>query len=87
MSKPKLTPWFPATMKPVRPGIYQRKLDYLTGYRGKWQFAHWDGRRWSGSFTSVEQCAGKWTDSPESDYRCTKSDPSWRGLATGATHA
>lgn len=40
MSEPKLTPWFPGHIKPVRPGIY-RVWWYLAP-----TYARFDGRRW-----------------------------------------
>jgi hypothetical protein len=36
-----LTPWFPGTVKPARPGVYER-----TDHDEMWDFARWDGRRW-----------------------------------------
>jgi hypothetical protein len=40
--KPKLTPWFPASVKPARVGVYNvDTLELGDIYR------YWDGRHWS----------------------------------------
>jgi hypothetical protein len=36
----KLTPWFPAHIKPVYPGVYEVRFPPGTWYR------RWDGTRW-----------------------------------------
>jgi len=38
----KLTPWFNATQKPVRVGVYQRRHRHF----GFYVFAYWDGEQW-----------------------------------------
>lgn len=43
MSKQKLTEWFPANVKPVRKGFYQRE------YESEWMIGYcdfWDGEEW-----------------------------------------
>jgi hypothetical protein len=44
MSK-KLTPWFPASVKPVREGVYQRDWSSRPGYalwsEGVWHWTSW----------------------------------------------
>jgi hypothetical protein len=37
MSAPKLTPWFPFYVKPVREGVYRRSNGF---------YSFWNGRRW-----------------------------------------
>jgi hypothetical protein len=46
----KLTPWFNAGVKPVRPGIYQRQHKKL----GFSVYAKWDGKQWCLGVTSKE---------------------------------
>jgi hypothetical protein len=36
-----LTPWFPAYVKPVRPGVYVRKNIFGTVIYSKWDGEHW----------------------------------------------
>lgn len=38
----KFTPWFNATQKPVRVGVYQRRHRHF----GFYVFAYWDGEHW-----------------------------------------
>jgi len=69
----KLTPWFPGTVKPARPGVYQREFPTFV------LFAEWTGRRWlAGRFTA--RCARVMcvvSNQQPSDPDCTR----WRGLA------
>lgn len=37
----KLTPWFPGTVNPVHPGVYQRELHTYNIV-----YSYWDGMRW-----------------------------------------
>jgi hypothetical protein len=66
----KLTPWFPASVKPVRAGVYQSKEPFLTWYR------YWDGEYWcSGGTTPI---AAK----RHANMRFDETPPEpWRGLA------
>lgn len=43
--RPRLTPWFPHTTKPVRPGFYQWQ-DRTMNCGCCWCIAHWNGREW-----------------------------------------
>ena len=61
MSK-KFTPWFPASMKPVRTGLYDVKQ---CGLRSK---ANWDGKGWTGTRWLVKEV---WGDT----WRGLASDP------------
>jgi hypothetical protein len=64
----KLTPWFPANVKPVRVGVYQvRDTDTLPWYR------RWDGAHWHIGAESVRIAAA--TSMP------IDSQLPWRGLA------
>lgn len=47
----KLTPWFPADVKPVRPGVYEMRCDPPRWYR------RWDGRHWYIGDTNVSVAA------------------------------
>lgn len=37
---PELTPWFDGSVKPARPGVYERRLDGVCGH------SYWDGKTW-----------------------------------------
>jgi hypothetical protein len=72
--KPKLTPWFPAHVVPVRIGVYE--VDDEDGIDGPW-YAYWDGRKFG------FRC---WKGPQEAfNYRYDKTYLSefskWRGLA------
>lgn len=66
----KMTPWFPASIKPVRPGIYERDKT-MHGFR---VYAKWTGKAWMAYGFSIEMAerATKKTSWPELQ---------WRGLA------
>jgi hypothetical protein len=67
----KLTPWFPADVKPVRVGVYQTKVDALPGERF---YNYWDGGSWHGG-ESTPAVAYK-----HCDYQPDGVDY-WRGLS------
>jgi len=69
----KLTPWFPANVKPVRVGVY--RVQYYN-YSG---FAYWDGKQWSNLVDSVASAYKNhdWTDGAIQQKR-------WRGLTQEA---
>jgi hypothetical protein len=68
----KLTPWFPANVKPVRAGVYEVKGDP----KYKWH-RYWDGKDWyCGSFTPN----GAVANFNEYRLRAVIKFP-WRGLA------
>lgn len=67
MSKPKLTPWFPADVTPVREGVYETTFRCWTGY------SHWDGYGWSNQ---------QETKNLDAEWRSGASqNKNWRGLA------
>jgi hypothetical protein len=43
----KLTKWYPANVKPIRKGVYERDMT-SPGKNGSlyWAFSFWDGRFW-----------------------------------------
>jgi hypothetical protein len=86
MSKPKLTPWFPATQKPVRPGVYE--VITRCSEEGQPAYSHFDGAYWNGGWESPERAAirANFCDKTGSQGSCELL-LNWRGLATGATHA
>ena len=49
----KLTPWFGATTRPVRPGVYQRRHRSF----GFYIFAKWNGSKWLRGSSSVDEAA------------------------------
>lgn len=66
---PKLTPWFPGDVKPVRPGVYERKVVVLRRY-----YSRWTGSRWLTIEDSAQRAA-------QSNYQSMYQDLPWRGLA------
>jgi hypothetical protein len=68
MDNVKLTPWFPGTVKPVRPGVYE------TAYRGIRWFRKWDGNRW---YVGDETPSVAWKEKS----RTAVTGFPWRGLA------
>lgn len=77
----KLTPWFPANVKPMRPGVY--KVD--TGIQILC-WSHFDGEHWNGTWGRVETAAhesgwyGRMGNQGNSEFL-----KRWRGLATNPT--
>lgn len=67
MSKAKLTPWTDGDVNPVRPGVYEVRID------GSRWFRRWDGRRWHWGHKDRDTAATK-EDS-------TGWPDDWRGLA------
>lgn len=72
MSKPRVTPWFPADVKPVRVGVYE------TVQGGLEYFNYWDGLRWHGAMGTPQDAETfatchnpSWENAPQK----------WRGLA------
>lgn len=49
------TPWFSASVKPVRKGVYERKPTARTGARGR--YSYWDGQQWGLSCDTVKEAA------------------------------
>lgn len=68
MTKPKLTPLFPGTVKPVRKGLYQRRYECGFGY------AMWTGKHWTfGTFRRDDPIG--WVG------KTSRQELPWRGLA------
>lgn len=68
MDETKLTPWFPASVLPVRPGVYERDIPYPD------QFSFWTGTHWRWSDRTPETAARAGGPSATQNAR-------WRGLA------
>jgi hypothetical protein len=68
---PRLTPWFPGHIKPVRKGVYMQ-MDGSGTHVG---YQYWDGTHWYTWFLSAEiaaQGASRVYDSYQND--------NWRGI-------
>ena len=68
MSALKLTPWFPGSVKPVRPGVYERRT---------WRtliYSQWTGGVWMGASESPDEAI-------LADWICAVQSDDWRGLA------
>jgi hypothetical protein len=72
----KLTPWFPADVKPVRVGVYERDDSATDLGNGHAAYSHWSGSKW-GHLCEWTNQAGEFT-SLISEYQ----DLPWRGLAS-----
>jgi hypothetical protein len=71
VTKPKLTPWFPGTVKPARVGVYERKHA-----EGVYAWSRWSGKYW---------IATAWLRAENANARRGKSGYQalpWRGLAS-----
>ncbi len=68
----KVTPWFPGTVKPVHPGVYQRMLNVEIVY------AYFGGKNWYVSSPSYEQARinGKNADR----VSAVQTSSQWRGV-------
>lgn len=72
MSK-KLTPWFPAKVKPVHVGVYQTIQSHFPGSKTFYQF--WDGQRWGFSGHTANEAF------EDKRVKSFYQDGDWRGLA------
>ena len=70
------TPWFSASEKPVRKGVYERKPTARTGARGR--YSYWDGWQWCLSCNTVEGAAlyAKMREA----HRSSEQRAPWRGF-------
>ena len=65
----KLTPWFPANVLPVRPGVYE-----VDKYIGTHWYRRWDGKYWFAGNYAPE-------DAASSKHALVMNAHPWRGLA------
>lgn len=72
MSKRELTPWFPETVKPTRPGVYLTEVVYIEG-----DFSYFDGERWYCAGDTPDQALNLHRHHMVSGYK----GKAWRGLA------
>ena len=68
----KLTPWFPANVKPVRAGVYEVRM------KAPW-YRYWDGVHWHAGHCTSELARAL----PHLPIENTPPE-SWRGLAEEA---
>lgn len=62
MSRAKRTPWFPADVKPVRPGLYERKYPERQNisFPDRWDGEHWFIRFFDGQEIFMSGSKLKW---------------------------
>ena len=65
-----LTPWFAGTVKPARPGVYQRR-----GGNNAHTYSLWDGARWCFSAERADEAA------LNIGWPSLAQHKPWRGLA------
>ena len=51
--KNKMTPWFPAHIKPVREGVYEIQWWYVDCW--DYGFSYWNGEQWTNSTETPEK--------------------------------
>lgn len=67
------TPWFPGSVKPKRPGVYERK------YLQEVAFSRWNGREWlCGYFAAREHAIDR---AAATRTRSFNQSVPWRGLS------
>ncbi|ERR1700739_4009957 len=60
MSKPKLTPWFPASVTPVRIGLYPVECaHHMKDPREHRRWSFWTGHRWNSALLSPQAALGQ----------------------------
>lgn len=72
MSTPKLTPWYPADVKPVRDGVYETAIEESTSTF----FQYWLDGKWRYCSRTPERAVSRLQRNPSN---C--QDRVWRGLA------
>lgn len=77
ITPPQRTPWYPASIPPVRKGLYERDHTKSRFGPGRYpiRFSYWTGSRWGG-----------WAANPEAAFANKKNESwdqqiPWRGLA------
>lgn len=71
LKKQKLTPWFRATVTPVRNGVYQRKPVGMLVY------SYWDGKLWYIGGKDPDNAVRLFQECVPSVFQNSK----WRGIA------
>ena len=74
---PKLTPWFPADVKPVRPGVYQIDGPLCWG-----EYSYFDGVHWNGGWPNPQHAdnnRGYFDEIGDEGYAMWLTH--WRGLS------
>ena len=78
MSKPKLTPWYPPEIKPVRAGVYERDMgEYYTGRYSYFSIA-------TGLWYGWAEWREFAIDNAKKGYVSSLQDRPWRGLTERA---
>lgn len=67
-----LTGWFPGTVKPMRPGMYEVKREYSDGEFMPDHYLQWTGERWEYAYAFKFANRG--------DFAHLASYEKWRGL-------
>jgi hypothetical protein len=80
VSGPKLTPWFSASVDPVRPGLYRVDRPTVNPRYPRRTMLRWNGVHWMHTEQSTGQNAGSWVHT-YADMRAAHGDK-WRGLAS-----
>lgn len=75
MKTPKLTPWFPPSVRPVHAGIYETRWANPKRRTSYPLYQHWDGLVWSGWSSNVDMAERN------AGLVSVRQEPQWRGLA------
>ena len=79
-----LTPWFPGTVAPARPGVYERRVSghgEPLGPLAHMGFAYWDGNSWYPVRPSARQALLRADPDETVSGFGLSSESVWRGLA------
>ncbi len=72
----KTTDWIPGGQKPVRVGVYQRKVNFHSGgHLSTFGYSKWAGDKWSMVWSSAGMAE-------RTDYTSIFQSLPWRGLTT-----
>jgi hypothetical protein len=75
MSEKRLTPWFPPSIVPARPGIYETRWVPEARRASHVQYQHWNGTFWGAWHIDINGAAAN------ADGASSRQEPEWRGLA------
>lgn len=81
MSDPKLTPWFPASVRPVYVGVYQARFFDLSDADDRApEYHYWNGKRWWYGSNTPRKTAEEFLRADRGEPQPTPKP--WRGLAS-----
>lgn len=74
-TKPTLTPWYPTSIKPARPGVYRTSFKpFSSDDSAREGYSYWNGKKWSTQRPSRKRAE-------KADTFGAIQSKRWRGLA------